>query len=44
MGIYVPLLKENRQSILENVKQAKQYVQAGTLSEEDLKTLIGAVE
>ena len=40
MGIYVPLLKENRQSILENVKQAKQYVQAGTLSEEDLKTLI----
>ncbi len=40
MKIYKPLLKENKQAILENVKQAKQYVQAGKLSEEDLKTLI----
>jgi hypothetical protein len=40
MRVYKPLLKENKQVILENVKQAKQYVQAGKLSEEDLKTLI----
>ena len=40
MRIYKPLLKENKEVILENVKQAKQYVQAGKLSEEDLKTLI----
>jgi len=40
MRIYKPLLRENKQVILENVKQAKQYVQAGKLSEEDLKTLI----
>lgn len=40
MRIYKPLLKENKQIILENVKQAKQYIQAGKLSEEDLKTLI----
>jgi hypothetical protein len=40
MRMHKPLLKENKQAILENVKQAKQYVQAGKLSEEDLKTLI----
>jgi hypothetical protein len=40
MRIHKPLLKENKQYILENVKQAKQYVQAGKLSEQDLKTLI----
>lgn len=37
---YPSLLLENKSNILENVKQAKQYVQAGKLSEEDLKTLI----
>lgn len=40
MRIHKPLLKENKEVILENVKQAKQYVQAGKLSQEDLKTLI----
>ena len=40
MRLHKPLLKENKQVILENVKQAKQYVQAGKLSQEDLKTLI----
>ena len=34
------LLLENRKYIIENTKQAKQYVQSGKLSEEDLKTLI----
>lgn len=35
-----PLLKENKQHISENIKQARQYVQLGKLSEEDLKTII----
>lgn len=35
-----PLLRANKQYILENVKQAKQYVQSGKLSEDDLKKLI----
>lgn len=34
------LLLENKSNILENVKQAKQYVQTGKLSQDDLKTLI----
>ena len=34
------LLLENRKYIIENTKQAKQYVQSGKLSEEDLKSLI----
>lgn len=34
------LLRENRVTILENVKLGKQYVQQGKLSEEDLKKLI----
>ena len=34
------LLIENKSNILENIKQAKQYVQSGKLSEDDLKTLI----
>ncbi len=38
--IYSKLLTENKTHILENVKQAKQYVAQGKLSEEDLKTLI----
>jgi len=37
---YTSLILENKSNILENVKQAKQYVQAGKLSEDDLKTLI----
>jgi hypothetical protein len=37
---YQPLLREYKQLILENVKQAKQYVQVGKLSEDDLKKLI----
>lgn len=40
MNIRKPLLREYKIDILENVKQAKQYVQSGKLSEEDLKTLI----
>lgn len=40
MNIPKTLLKENKQFILENVKQAKQYVQSGKLSEEDLKKLV----
>jgi hypothetical protein len=35
------LLTENKHSILENLKQAKQYVQSGKLSDDELKTLIG---
>jgi hypothetical protein len=38
--IYSKLLTENKTHILENVKQAKEYVKSGKLSEEDLKTLI----
>lgn len=34
------LLTENKHSILENIKQAKQYVQSGKLSDDELKTLI----
>ena len=34
------LLEENKNSIVENIKQAKQYVQSEKLSEEDLKALI----
>lgn len=34
------LLTKNKYSILENVKQAKQYIKSGKLSQEDLKTLI----
>lgn len=34
------LLKENKRYIVENTKQAKQYVKSGKLSEEDLKSLI----
>jgi hypothetical protein len=37
---HTSLLLENKSNILENVKQAKQYVQVGKLSEEDLKKLI----
>lgn len=40
MKIDKPLLQENKHFILENVKQAKQYVQAGKLSEDDLKKLV----
>ena len=40
MHIKSKILTENKKYILENVKQAKQYVAAGKLSEEDLKTLI----
>ena len=36
------LLKENKQSILESIKQGKQYVDQGKLSEEDLKKIIEA--
>jgi hypothetical protein len=34
------LLTENKRYILENVKQAKQYIESGKLSKEDLKKLI----
>jgi len=34
------LIKENKHSILENVKQAKQYVDSGKLTQDELKTLI----
>jgi hypothetical protein len=37
---YSKLLKENKSYILENVKQGKQYVAQGKLSEDDLKKLI----
>ena len=40
MRIRKPLLRENKQYILENVKQAKQYVDSGKLTQEELKTLI----
>jgi hypothetical protein len=38
--IYTKLLKENKKFILENVKQAKQYVDANKLTQDELKTLI----
>jgi hypothetical protein len=34
------LLKENKNFILENIKQAKQYLEQGKLSDEDFKTLV----
>jgi len=34
------LLKENKQSIIESIKQGKQYVNQGELSEDDLKKII----
>lgn len=40
MQIYRPIIKKNKQFILENVKQAKQYVDSNKLSQDELKTLI----
>ena len=40
MQIRKPLLKENKSYIKENVKQAKQYVSSGKLSQDELKKLI----
>jgi len=40
MNIRKPLLRKHKVAIIENVKQAKQYLQTGKLSEDDLKTLI----
>ena len=40
MQIKKPLLKENKSYIKENVKQAKQYVSSGKLSQDELKKLI----
>lgn len=40
MQITKPLLKINKQFVLENTKQAKQYVQSGKLSQDELKKLI----
>jgi len=37
---HTKLLKENKQAILENVRQAKQYEAQGKLTSEELKTLI----
>jgi hypothetical protein len=38
--IHAKLLLENKTFIIENVKQAKQYVKSGKLSQDELKTLI----
>jgi hypothetical protein len=38
--IHTKLLTENKHFILENVKQAKQYVESGKLTQDELKTLI----
>jgi hypothetical protein len=38
--IYTKLLTENKYSVLENVKQAKQYVESGKLTQDELKILI----
>ncbi len=40
MQIKKPLLKENKSYIKENVKQAKQYISSGKLSQDELKKLI----
>lgn len=40
MHIQKPILKENKTYIKENVKQAKQYVSSGKLSQDELKKLI----
>lgn len=40
MQIYRPIVKKDKQFILENIKQAKQYVQSGKLSQDELKKLI----
>lgn len=40
MQVRKPLLKENKTYIKENVKQAKQYVSSGKLSQDELKKLI----
>ena len=37
---HTKLLKENKQAILENIRQAKQYEAQGKLTSEELKTLI----
>lgn len=37
---YTPLLSENKQSIIENVRQAKQYIKSGKLSQSDFKKLV----
>lgn len=36
----IDILLENKKYILENIRQAKQYIQSNKLSEDDLKTLI----
>jgi hypothetical protein len=38
--IYTKILIENKKFILENLKQAKQYVESGKLTQDKLKTLI----
>jgi hypothetical protein len=40
MKVHSPLLKENKQFILENTKQAKQYIERGDLSEEEFAKLV----
>lgn len=40
MKVHSPLLKENREFILENTRQAKQYIQRGDLSEEEFAKLV----
>ena len=40
MQIYRPIIKKNKQFILENVKQAKQYVESEKLSQDELNKLI----
>lgn len=40
--LYTKILKENKPSVLENVKQAKQYVDLGRLTQQDLVALMEA--
>lgn len=40
MQIYRPIIKKNKQFILENVKQARQYVESEKLSQDELNKLI----
>lgn len=40
MKVHSPLLEKNRQFILENTKQAKQYIEKGELSEDEFSMLV----
>jgi hypothetical protein len=42
--IHTPLLRKNKKFILENISQAKQYLNSGKLSTEEIKKMVPNVK